>query len=377
MNEIRLYGAIGYPGMTSQMFKTLLSECDPSQELVVRIDSEGGSVFDGFGIYDAIKAWDGPSRAIVESSAFSIASLIAMAADAVEITENGYLMIHNPWMQTEGDFAKLAKDAEQLAKLRDKMLAVYQDKTGKTAEEIQQVMQTETWLDANDAVAQGYVDRVLPTARKSAAAAKYQGNMPERVQSSLSVSDSPSGEMECNMKGNLMSTPKILATTKSIKARWPMAKSDFIVAALEAEMTDEQVGDQMVSEVMQENEQLKARLAAMEQKCLAMEQQLQEQTAKAADPMPAPMPATEEEDEEESPAVVVVPGAKAGRKPGAAPVAAAAINPGIRKTARQQWNEILDGYVAKGMTKANAACRMAKEQKELHQAVIDEANADR
>lgn len=364
MNEIRLYGAVGYPGMTSTMFKTLLSECDPSQELVIRIDSEGGSVFDGFGIYDAIAAWDGPSRAIVESSAFSIASLIAMAADTVEITENGYLMIHNPWMQTEGDFAKLAKDAEQLAKLRDKMLAVYQDKTGKTAEEIQQVMQTETWLDANDAVAQGYVDRVLPTARKSAAAAKYQGNMPERVNQSLNVSGDSSGEVETQQGEPSMSNQKIVATTKSIKSRWPLAKSDFIVAALEAEMTDEQVAEMYYSEMVKENEMLKAKIAAMEQEMVALKAKAEEMTVTEVE---------EKDDEEEK--VVLMPAAKA--RPGVAPVAAAAINAAPRRTAKQQWNDLVSDYVAKGLNKVQAAAKMARDHRDLQAKVIEEANADR
>ena len=370
MNEIRLYGAVGYPGMTSTMFKTLLSECDPSQELVVRIDSEGGSVFDGFGIYDAIKAWEGPTRAVVESSAFSIASFIAMAADTVEITENGYLMIHNPWMQTEGDFAQLAKDSATLAKLRDQMLTVYSQKTGKPQEEIETVMKSETWLDATDAVAQGYVDRVLPTARKSVAAARFKGNMPERVQCSLSVSGSPSGEVEAQQGEPPMSNQKILATAKSIKARWPLAKSDFIVAALESEMTDDQVSEKMTTDMQTENEQLKARLAQMEQKCAAMEQEMVALKAKAAE---MPMPSETETEDEEETSVVVIPTAKV--RPGVAPVAAAAVISAPRKSARQQWNELVGDYVAKGLTKAQAAKKMARDHKDLQDLVIEEANA--
>jgi len=267
-------------------------------------------------------------------------------------------------MQTEGDFAKLAKDAEQLARLRDKMLAVYQDKTGKTAEEIQQVMQTETWLDANDAVAQGYVDRVLPTARKSAAAAKYQGNMPGRVNQSLNVSGDSSGETECSMEVKHMSNSKILATAKGIKARWPLVKNDFVVAALEAEMTDEQVAEMYYSEMVKENEMLKAKIAAMEQEMVALKAKAEEMT----------MTEVEEEDDEEE-KVVLMPAAKA--RPGVAPVAAAAINAAPRRTAKQQWNDLVGDYVAKGMTKAQAAVKMARDHRDLQAKVIEEANADR
>jgi ATP-dependent protease ClpP protease subunit len=359
MNEIKLYGTIGYPGMTSQMFKTLLAESDPSEELVIRIDSEGGSVFDGFGIYDAIAAWEGPTRAVVESSAFSIASFIAMAADTVEITENGYLMIHNPWMQSEGDYAQLAKDAQTLANLRDKMLAVYSEASGKTADEIEQVMKAETFLDAGDAVSQGYVDRVLPTARKSVAVAKYKGKLPVRVVESLNVSDDLCGEQETQTGANPMSNQKILATTKSIKARWPLAKSDFIVAALEAEMTDDQVAEKYYSEMQQENEQLKARLAAMEQEMVSLKAKAEEMTVTEV----------EEDDEEEK--KVVMPAAKA--RPGVAPVASVTASKPVA-SAKAQWEGVVATYTAKGMKKADAARKAAREHAGLRDAVIAEAN---
>ena len=361
MNEIKLYGTIGQPNMTSQKFKTLMAQADPSEELVIRIDSEGGSVFDGFGIHDAIKAWEGPTRAVVESSAFSIASFIAMAADTVEITENGYLMIHNPWMESAGDYAQLAKDAQTLANLRDKMLAVYAEASGKTADEIEEVMQAETFLDANDAVAQGYVDRVLPTARKSAAVAKYKGKLPVRVVESLNVSDDLCGEQETHKGATPMSNSKILATTKSIKARWPLAKSDFIVAALEHEMTDEQVAEMYYSEMVKENEELKARLAAMEQEMVALKAKAEEMTV---------VPVEEEEEDDKE--VVLMPAAKA--RPGVTPVASPKSPVAARKTARQQWNELLADYVAKGLSKPQAAKRMARDHRDLQQAVIDEVN---
>ena len=188
--------------------------------------------------------------------------------------------------------------------------------------------------------------------------------MPERVNLSLNVSGDSSGEMECNMKGKTnMSNPKILATTKSIKARWPLAKSDFIVAALEQEMTDEQVAEMYYSEMVKENEMLKAKLAAMEQEMVALKAKAQEMET---------MPATEKEDDEEETSVIVVPAAKA--RPGVQPVASSAAPTAVRKTARQQWNDILADYVAKGMSKPQAAKRMARDHRDLQQSMIEEAN---
>ena len=361
MNEIKLYGPIGYPGITSPTFKSLLADCDPSQELIIRIDSEGGSVFDGLGIHDAIAAWPGDVRAVVESSAFSIASFIAMAADTIEITENGYLMLHNPYTTTEGDSEDLQKQAELLGKLRDSMVSAYAGKTGKSREEVEAVMRAETWLDAREAQASGFVDSILPTARKSVAVARFKGNMPERVIQSLNDSGDPSGATaEQKEQYQMSSNPKAVATVKSIKARFGNASPEFIVAALAAEMTDEQVAESYYSEMVKENEELKAKLKAMEEEMVALKAKAEEMTVTEVE---------EEDDEEEK--MVLMPAAKA--RPGVAPVVAvAASKPNL--SAKAQWEAVLASYVAAGMGKPQAAKRAIREHRDLHQLVISEAN---
>jgi ATP-dependent protease ClpP protease subunit len=360
MNEIKLYGAIGYPGITSATFKSLLADCDPSQELVIRIDSEGGSVFDGLGIHDAITAWPGPVRAIVESSAFSIASFIAMAAGRVEITENGYLMLHNPYTVTEGDSEELQKQADLLGKLSDSMVTAYATKTGKSRKEVEAVMRAETWLDAREAQASGFVDLILPTARKSVAVARFKGNMPERVQSSLNASDHSSGETADQKEQYQMSSnPKPVATVKFIQARFGKASSDFIVKAVAAEMTEDQVAEMYYSEMVTENEQLKAKIAAMEEEMAAMK-------IKANEHYTMPV---EEDDEEEK--MVVMPAAKV--RPGVAPVASVTSSKPVF-TAKAQWDGVVATYTAQGLKKADAARKAAREHAGLRDAVIAEAN---
>jgi ATP-dependent Clp endopeptidase proteolytic subunit ClpP len=359
MNEIKLYGSIGYPGITSATFKSLLADCDPSQELVIRIDSEGGSVFDGLGIHDAITAWPGPVRAVVESSAFSIASFIAMAAGRVEITENGYLMLHNPYTVTEGDSEELQKQADLLGKLSDSMVNAYATKTGKSREEVEAVMRAETWLDAREAQASGFVDSILPTARKSVAVARFKGNMPERVQSSLNVSDHSSGETADQKEQYQMSSnPKPVATVKFIQARFGKASSDFIVKAVAAEMTEDQVAEMYYSEMVTENEQLKAKIAAMEEEMVALKASTQTSAV-----------AEVEEDEEEE--MVVMPAAKV--RPGVAPVASVTSSKPVF-TAKAQWDGVVATYTAQGLKKADAARKAAREHAGLRDAVIAEAN---
>ena len=98
-------------------------------DLETRIDSEGGSVWDGMSIYSALQAHPGAKKCLIESAAFSIASYIAMAFDTVEITSNGYMMLHNPSMSADGESSDLEKASELLKKLRTSMVDAYANKT--------------------------------------------------------------------------------------------------------------------------------------------------------------------------------------------------------------------------------------------------------
>ena len=110
MNTIQL-GAIGL-GETPTMAKDVeaaLANASPDETLFVDIHSEGGSVFEGFAIYNMLNEWPGKKVARIKVAAFSIASYIAMACDEIEIANNGFFMIHNPYSQTGGDDADHAE----------------------------------------------------------------------------------------------------------------------------------------------------------------------------------------------------------------------------------------------------------------------------
>lgn len=129
----------------------------------VCIHSEGGSVIEGFAIYDALKAYAGPKRCIISSSAFSISSFIPMAFDDVEITPNGYLMMHKPYMGCEGDDVEFAKRSTLLTDMTTNMVNAYAMKTGKSIDEIKAILANETYMNATTALANGFVNRITPT----------------------------------------------------------------------------------------------------------------------------------------------------------------------------------------------------------------------
>jgi len=126
----------------------------------LRINSPGGSVFDGQTIYNAIKRHPANVTTYVDGLAASIASVIALAGDSVVMAKNSLFMIHNPWGFAQGSAADLRQYAELLDKVRETIVSVYRDKTAMTDDEIIAAMDAETWMTAEEAQAFGFCDSI-------------------------------------------------------------------------------------------------------------------------------------------------------------------------------------------------------------------------
>ena len=126
----------------------------------LRINSPGGSVFDGTSIYNTIKQSQKTVIVHIDGLAASIASIIALAGDEVRIAENAYLMIHEPWSLVIGNADDMRKEADLLDKVSGTIASTYVKKTGKNEEEISAMMAVETWMTGNEALEHGFVDYV-------------------------------------------------------------------------------------------------------------------------------------------------------------------------------------------------------------------------
>jgi ATP-dependent protease ClpP protease subunit len=135
------------------------------QPVVFRIHSAGGSVLEGLSLYDAIAAYPGPTKAIIEGGALSMGSVVALAADETEITENSFVMAHSP--SFEDDFEVDENELATLEKMHEKLLSIYDLRTALHREDLQAIMEREEFLDAETAVAYGFADRVIPTNERS------------------------------------------------------------------------------------------------------------------------------------------------------------------------------------------------------------------
>lgn len=173
--EIFIYGDIGESWygdtITAAQFVKDIAELH-AQTITVRINSFGGSVTDGIAIHNAIKRHSAAITVCVDGIAASIASLIAMAGDTVEMAENSMLMIHAPWTVAGGNSADLRATADMLDSWSTAMATSYASKSGQTTDAMLALLTdgADHWYTAADALAAGFANSVVSAAPESALA---------------------------------------------------------------------------------------------------------------------------------------------------------------------------------------------------------------
>ncbi len=130
-------------------------------DVTVFINSPGGDVFAGAEIYTALREHKGKVTVKISGIAASAASVIAMAGDEVLMSPVAYMMIHDPWTYAVGNARELEHTADVLRTVSEGMIAAYTTKTGKTRDEIAALLAGETYMNAQEAVDEGFADGIL------------------------------------------------------------------------------------------------------------------------------------------------------------------------------------------------------------------------
>ncbi|MED4124023.1 Clp protease ClpP [Halalkalibacterium halodurans] len=133
--------------------KSVLDQLDSLKTLNIYINSPGGSVFAGLAIYNMLKRNTAQKKAYIDGVGASMASIIPFAADQVFIPSNAFLMIHKPLLWTVGNATDLRKAAEDLDVIESGMIDIYKANLAEGIEidEIQRMMEAETWLTGTEA----------------------------------------------------------------------------------------------------------------------------------------------------------------------------------------------------------------------------------
>lgn len=163
-----LYDEISWwSGNTARNFQQALANLD-AEEIHLHINSPGGSVFEGVTIYNLLAAHPAEIIVHVDGLAASIASVIALAGDSVEIAENGMFMIHDPSVIAWGNAEVMRKNAEVLDRIKDAILNTYEERTTLDRETLDAAMTAETWYSADEAVNAGFATAKVSAVRAAA-----------------------------------------------------------------------------------------------------------------------------------------------------------------------------------------------------------------
>lgn len=130
-----------------------LSKIENSKELDIYINSGGGSVFAGLGIYNILKRHKGRKTVYVDGLAGSIASIIAMVGDEIIVPSNSFLMIHKPLCGVCGNANDMREMADTLDRIEEGLINTYKTKLKDNVniETIKAMVNAETWLTGEEA----------------------------------------------------------------------------------------------------------------------------------------------------------------------------------------------------------------------------------
>lgn len=167
--EVYIYDEIGYWGTSAKDFAALIGGLDVDR-INLRVNSPGGSAWDGVAIMNALRRHRATVDVTVDGLAASAASLICMAGDHITMNRSAQMMIHDASGLAWGNAQTMHETAALLDKLSDSYADAYAKRAGGSRAEWRDVMRAETWYTAEEAVLAGLADEWDGSAESRAAA---------------------------------------------------------------------------------------------------------------------------------------------------------------------------------------------------------------
>jgi len=160
VGEIAIYDEIGAGGIAAKDFHEKLKALGAVNTIRLSINSPGGNVFDGLAIHNMLARHKARVIVTIDGVAASMASVIAMAGDEIVMPANAMMMLHNPTGMALGDADTMDEMSDALRRMAQSLIGIYAARTKQPPEKIQSMMDATTWLNAEEAVALGFADRV-------------------------------------------------------------------------------------------------------------------------------------------------------------------------------------------------------------------------
>ncbi|TFD41744.1 peptidase [Cryobacterium sp. TMT2-10] len=160
---IRMYGPIdsfgGFWGISTKDMGTVLDALPETvTQIILRINSPGGEVFEGMSILNMLRAHKASVIAVVDGLAASAASFVAAGCGETVMSPGSQMMIHSPMSFSYGNAGEFRKTADVLDSVEASMVEIYTEKAG--AKDWAALLADETWMTAAASVELGLADRI-------------------------------------------------------------------------------------------------------------------------------------------------------------------------------------------------------------------------
>lgn len=179
-NQQEAYDWFGMEAVSAKSISNALP--DDGSDIVLEVNSNGGLVTVGSDIYTMLKQYPGNVTAEVTGMAASAASVAIMAADTVVISPTAQMMIHKALLvYVSGNSDDLDKASNALKASDQGIVNAYVAKTGKSENEVMELMRNETYMSAQKAVELGFADEIMTFDELDAVASIENGMLPQAV----------------------------------------------------------------------------------------------------------------------------------------------------------------------------------------------------
>jgi ATP-dependent Clp protease, protease subunit len=159
ISDVSLYEYFEADTKTTNAFREELRQY-AGEDLDIYIDTYGGDVFAGLGIYADLKAHEGKKTVLVNAKAMSAGSIIACAGDEIIMAKGAILMVHDPMTAVTGNIADMESVLGRLNAVKEGILNIYEERTGKTRAELSELMTKETYMSAETALEMGFITSI-------------------------------------------------------------------------------------------------------------------------------------------------------------------------------------------------------------------------
>lgn len=175
-----IYDRLEWESTCPNDIKTVIASLKPGEQLIVLINSGGGSVTAGQEMYSLLREVD--SVAKIQGIAASAAGVVAMGCQKVYMSPVAAIMIHNVSVSgISGDYHEMDKASRMLKTLDECMSQAFAEKSGMSVESVLKIMDKETWLTARMAMEHQFIDGILETEQPSFTNAMFGLRLTEEI----------------------------------------------------------------------------------------------------------------------------------------------------------------------------------------------------